>query len=69
MTYATRQLTEALQELTNQSARFEAKAGDSSGQPRNVEARELQLSEEVEAYLEKKRRYAERTRDVNEGCY
>jgi len=63
MTYATKQLTEALQELTNKKAQFESK----SSEP--VALDKLKLSKEVESFIEQKRDYADRTRSVSVGSY
>ena len=69
MTYATRQLTEALQELTARSVQFEASLHDSQVESKPVALHDLHLSREVEEFIEQKREYSERTRSVSVGTY
>lgn len=67
MTYATKQLTHALQELTSLSQQVEAKPRQTM--PRSINAQQLSFSKEVETYLEQKHLYSERTRSVSVGSY
>lgn len=69
MTYATRQLTEALQELTSRSAQLKHPATERETEAEAVRIQDLHLSKEVEDYIEQKRAYSERTRSVNTGQY
>ena len=69
MTYATRQLTEALQELTARSVQFEASLQDSKIESKPVALHDLHLSREVEEFIEQKREYSEKTRSVSVGTY
>ena len=66
MTYATRQLTQALQELTTRS---QGELVPARPVPDLITPDRLLFSKEVEDYLEKKRVYAERTRKVSVGSY
>jgi len=68
MTYATRQLTEALQELTVRSAKLQAK-NDSQIESKPVALHDLHLSREVEEFIDQKREYSEKTRSVSVGTY
>ena len=67
MTYATKQLTHALQELTSRSQQVDANPRQTL--PRVIPAQQLEFSKEVETYLEQKKTYAQRTRDVSVGTY
>lgn len=67
MTYATKQLTHALQELTSRSQQVEAKPRQDM--PRMITAQQLHFSKEVETYLEQKQTYSQRTRAVSVGSY
>ena len=69
MTPATKQLTEALQELTSRSVQFEARPREHHPEPGHVALQQLSLSREVNAYLERKREYAENTRTISVGSY
>jgi Spy/CpxP family protein refolding chaperone len=67
MTYATQQLTNALQELTSRSHSEKNDAGHNL--PYLITSEQLDLSKEVEAYLEQKQDYSQRTRAVSIGSY
>ncbi len=67
MTYATQQLTNALQELTHRSGQFEVKIIQTL--PSVITADQLTFSKDVEIFVEQKREYSERTRSVNVGRY
>lgn len=67
MTYATQQLTRALQELT--SSRQLAPAQPQKDVPRIIREENLRFSKGVEQFLEKKQDYARKTRHVSAGCY
>ncbi len=67
MTYATTQLTHALQELTRRSQQDEPLAQSSA--PSVIPADRLQFSKEVESYLERRQDYSARTRHVSVGNY
>lgn len=67
MTYATKQLTQALQELTTRSQQVETKPRKAV--PQVISADRLQFSKEVENYLEQKQAYSEKTRHVSVGSY
>ena len=67
MTYATKQLTHALQELTSRSQQVDAKS--SQPLPQVIPAQQLEFSKEVETYLEQRHSYAQRTRNVSVGTY
>jgi len=67
VTYATQQLTQALQELTSNAPSFQA-----SHVVRPFEiirSQTFEFSVEIETFLESKRAYSEKTRDVNFGSY
>lgn len=67
MTYATQQLTQALQELTSNAPAFQASR---IGRPtETVDPQTFEFSAEIETFLESKRAYSERTRDVSFGSY
>jgi len=61
------QLTASLQELTTQTYK-QAHITDPVS-PGNVSVEELQVSEEVESFLERTRAYADKTRNVSVGMY
>jgi hypothetical protein len=63
MTYAIKQLTEALQELNNKKVQFESKS------PEPVSLDDLKLSKEVDSFIEQKRDYSNSTRSVSVGTY
>jgi len=67
VTYATQQLTQALQELTNrkQAAQPKPRAFGS----KVISADRLHFSEEVAAFLDEKQQYAQKTRTVSVGSY
>ncbi len=67
MTYATTQLTHALQELTRRSQQDEPLAQSSA--PSVIPADRLQFSKEVESYLERRQDYSAQTRHVSVGNY
>ena len=67
VTYATQQLTHALQELTSRSQQVEVQPRQTM--PRVITAQQLHFSPEVENYLEQKQAYAQRTRSVSVGTY
>jgi len=67
MTYATKQLTDALQELTSRSQQVEAQPRQYI--PKVITAQQLQFSKEVEIFLEQKHTYSRQTRNVSVGTY
>jgi hypothetical protein len=67
MTYATKQLTQALQELT--ARKQEDETTSATEMPKRIPADRLLFSKEVESYLERKKAYSERTRGVSVGSY
>ena len=67
MTYATKQLTNALQELTRRSQQDETQT--QSLTPSVIPADRLQFSKEVENYLERKQAYSAKTRHISVGSY
>ncbi len=67
MTYSTKQLTQALQQLTSRSQ--EGNATDRTFRTRVISADQLQFSKEVEKFLEQKQQYTQQTRDVSVGSY
>lgn len=67
MTYATRQLTQALQDLS--SPKPEKMAPQFNAMPHLIPSERLNFSQEVEEFLEKKKKYAEKTRHVSVGHY
>lgn len=67
MTYATKQLTQALQELTRRSQQDEPQARSSA--PSVIPADRLKFSQEVESYLERRKDYSSQTRHVSVGSY
>lgn len=67
MTYSTKQLTRALQDL--RSPEPQNAAPHSSKTPKVITSDKLKFSQEVEAFLEKKKEYAERTRFISIGYY
>ncbi|MFN0079432.1 MAG: hypothetical protein ACKVY0_23450 [Prosthecobacter sp.] len=67
MTDATKQLTQALQELTSRSQHVATKPQLAA--PQVITADRLQFSKEVEIYLEQKHAYSEKTRHVSVGSY
>lgn|GEM_PF-2118544 len=67
MTYSTKQLTQALQQLTSRSQ--EGNATDRTFRTRVISADQLHFSKEVEKFLEQKQQYAQQTRDVSVGSY
>lgn len=67
MTYATKQLTQALQELT--SRRQQVANHPLRTLPQVITDGQLQFSKEVESFIEKKHDYAQRTRTVSVGTY
>lgn len=62
MTYATKQLTKALQDLTSRTTEVTAA-------PESIPADGLKIARELESFLEEKQSYAEKTRDVSVGRY
>jgi hypothetical protein len=67
VTYATKQLTNALQELTRRSQQDETQ---SQAIPSSViPADRLLFSKEVENYLERKQAYSAKTRHISIGSY
>lgn len=67
MTYATKQLTHALQELTRRSQQAGPQAQSST--PSVIPVDRLQFSKEVESYLERRQDYSAQTRHVSVGSY
>ena len=67
MTYATTQLTQALQELTRRSLQDVRQA--QSLAPASIPVSKLQFAKELDEYLERKQAYAERTRRISIGNY
>jgi hypothetical protein len=67
VTYATKQLTHALQELTSRSQQGEQQPPVVP--PSVISAEKLQFSKDVERYLERKQAYSLKTRDVSVGSY
>jgi len=67
MTYATKQLTQALQELA--ARKQEDETTFAKEMPKRIPADRLPFSKEVESYLERKQAYSERTRRVSVGSY
>lgn len=67
MTYATKQLTHALQELTRRSQQDKTQVQPSA--PSIIPADGLQFSKEVETYLERRQDYSAQTRHVSVGSY
>jgi hypothetical protein len=67
VTYATKQLTNALQELTRRSQQDETQT--QSLTPSVIPADRLQFSKEVENYLERKQAYSAKTRHISVGSY
>jgi len=66
VTYATKQLTEALQEL-ERSRQFKSKTRPKL--PDSIPTEKIKFSEEVENFLEDKRAYSSKTRKVSVGTY
>jgi len=67
VTYATKQLTNALQELTRRSQQDETQS--QALVPPVIPADRLQFSKEVESYLERKQIYSAKTRHISVGSY
>ena len=67
MTYATKQLTQALQDLTIRTQQPEGKPATEI--PDIIPSERLQFSKEVEQFLEVKLSYAQKTRTVSVGSY
>jgi len=67
VTYATKQLTHALQELTRRSQQDEPQTQVLV--PSVITADSLQFSKEVETYLERRQNYSARTRHISIGSY
>lgn len=67
MTYATQQLTHALQELTRRSQQDETQPQALA--PSVIPAERLQFSKEVENYLDRKQAYSAKTRHISVGSY
>ena len=67
MNTCTQELTASLQRLTNRSRQ------DVGGKPRrlpkNLKECDLAFSEEVQSFLDARRRYSARTRNVSVGTY
>lgn len=70
VTYATKQLTQALQDLTSraQEAR-ETSSVASTFSTRVISPERLRFSSEVEQFLREKQEYAQNTRGVSVGSY
>ncbi len=66
MTYATKQLTESLQELTSQT---QTKGSFTRNAPKTIAKESFHLSLEVQTFLDTRRDHSERSRTVNEGRY
>ena len=64
MTYATRQLTEGLQKLAQNPPVFQKSAVAPTPDPRRME-----LSPEIDRFIEMRREYMEKTRTVSVGSY
>jgi len=67
VTDATKQLTQALQELTSHSRQVASEPQLAA--PQVITAGRLQFSKEVANYLEQKHAYSEKTRHVSVGSY
>lgn len=67
MTYATKQLTEALQELVRNERPYKSKTVAFVIQRSQTE--HFNFSREIEAFLDAKRDYVKRTRNANFGSY
>jgi len=67
VTYATKQLTQALQDLTSRSQQVETKPRNAI--PQVISTDRLQFSKEVEYFLEQKQAYSQKTRHVSVGSY
>jgi len=66
VTYATKQLTEALQEL-ERSRHFNANT--CTKLPDSIPTEKIEFSKEVENFLENKRAYSSKTREISVGNY
>ncbi len=67
VTYATKQLTHALQELTRRSQQDKPQV--QRPEPSIIPADGLQFSKEVENFLARRRDYSVQTRNVSVGSY
>ena len=67
MTYATKELTASLQELTSMSERPSGQ--NHTDLPSLIAAGEFTVSQEVEVFLERTREYSDKTRNVHVGTY
>ena len=67
MHYATKELTDSLQELTSKSEQQPGQNEDVL--PQSIAAGELTVSAEVESFLEKTQEYTAKTRNVHIGTY
>lgn len=67
MTYATKQLTQALQDLTTRTQQSEPESATEI--PAIISSERLQFSKEVEMFLEAKQSYSQKTRAVSVGSY
>lgn len=67
VTYATKQLTQALQELT--ASRVQSAWVPPSAIPEGIPAESFQPSAEIERYLAERREHAAKAENVNVGIY
>lgn len=67
VTYSTQQLTRALQELTNRRQAAKEASKETGLHP--ISSDKLQVAPEIETFLEERRAYSHRTRDVSVGTY
>lgn len=67
VTYATKQLTQALQDLTTRTQQSEHESVTEI--PAIIPVEHLQFSKEVEQFLEAKQSYSQKTRAVSAGSY
>lgn len=64
MTYATKQLTEALQKLAEQEPKFQTSASLPGPDPER-----MVLAPEIDRFIQERREYMEKTRTVSVGTY
>lgn len=64
MTYSTKQLTEGLQKLAERPPEFQKSSGVPAPDPQRME-----LSPEIDRFIQRRREYIEKTRSVSLGSY